>query len=169
MNGGLHAGVFDCLASRVLVSVRWLNVFERNKLPDLTSVSWPWCLILNTDPKDQPATHLLAFYAPSAGPVELFDLFGLFPINYGLDSLGTLHLDFPLQLPSTSVGGHYCIVYIYHRSRNKSLSDIIHLLLNMSNRHSWDKRYIHNLQNLFRIIIPCHPTKQCCKLQCQFC
>ena len=65
--GGLHAGEIECLVSRLLVGVCLLGVFARDELPDLTRESRPWCLILNTDPKDQPGTHWLALYAPRAG------------------------------------------------------------------------------------------------------
>ena len=82
MNGGLHAGEIDCLASRLLVGVRWLGVFTRDELRNLIRESRPWCLILNTDPKDLPGTHWLALNAPSVGPIELFDSFGLSPITY---------------------------------------------------------------------------------------
>ena len=166
---GLHAGEIECLVSRLVKGVRWLGVFPRDELPDLTRESRPWCLILNTDPKDQPGTHWLTLYATKAGPTGLFDSIGFSPINDNLDSLNLLHLGYPLQSPSTSVCGHYCIVYIYLRSRNKSLSEFFHLLLNISNRDSWVKRYILNLQNLFRILKPCHRTLQCCQLKCQFC
>ena len=168
-SGGLHAGEIECLISRLLVGVRWLSVFARDELPDLTRESRPWCLILNTDPKNQPGTHWLALYAPRAGPIELYDLFGFSFINYNLDSLNLLHLGYPLQSPNTSVCGHYCIVYIYICSRNKSLSEFFHLFLNISNRDSCVKRYIHDLQNLFRLFKPCHHTGQCCQLKCQFC
>ena len=94
--GGLHAGKIDCLVSRLLVGVRWLGVFARDEMPDLIREIRPWCLIFNTDTKDQPGTHWLALYAPKPGPIELFDSFGFSPINYSLDSLNPLHLRFPL-------------------------------------------------------------------------
>ena len=169
VDSGLHAGEIICLVSRLLVGVRWLGVFARDELPDLTREIRPWCLILNTDPKDQPGTHWLALYAAKEGRIELFDAFGLPPITYNLDSLKPLHLFYSFQSPSSSVSGHYCIVYIYLRSRNKSLNQIVHLLLNISNRDSWVKQYIHNLQNLLRILNPCHRTGQGCQLKCQFC
>ena len=169
IGNGLHAGEINCLVSRLMVGVRWLGVFARDELPYLTREIRPWCLILNTDPKDQPGTHWLALYAPKDGPIELFDSFGFSPITYSLNSLNPMHLLYSFQSPTSSVCGHYCIVYIYLRSRNKSLSQIFHLLLNISNRDLWVKRYIHNLQNLFRILKPCNRTGQCCQLKCQFC
>ena len=167
--GGLYAGEINCLVSRLMVGVRWLGVFARDELPDVSREIRPWCLILNTDPKDKPGTHWLALYSPRNGPREFFDSFGLPPSTYSLESLDPLHLLYSFQSPSTSVCGHYCIVYLFLRSRNKSLSQIFHFLLNISNRDVWVKRYTKYLQNLFRILKQCQHTGQCCQLKCQFC
>ena len=150
-------------------NVRWLGVFARDELPDLNREIRPWCLILNTDPKDQPGTHWLALYAPSARSIELFDSFGFSPSIYSLDFLNPLHSSYSLQSPSTSVCGHYCIVYIYLRSQNYSLYDIVDMLTDISNRDEWLKQYIYNMQNRLRILNPCHRTGKRYKLQCQFC
>ena len=123
---GLHAKEIDCLVSRLVNGVRWLGVFARDELPDMTSEIRPLCLILNTDPKNQPGTHWLALYAAVAGGIELFDSFGFSPKIFSLDFLDSSHLSFFLQSPSTSVYGHYCIVYIYLRSHNHSLIDIVY-------------------------------------------
>ena len=114
-------------------NVRWLKIFARDELPDLTSEIRPWCLIMNTDPKDQPGTHWLALYAPSARSIELFDSFGFFPSMYSLDFVDRLHSSYSFQSPSTSVCGYYCIVYIYLRSHNYSLYEIVDLLTDISN------------------------------------
>ena len=167
--GGLHAGEIDCLVSRLLVGVCWLGVCALDELPDFSREIRPWCLILNTHPKNQPGTHWLALYAPIAGGIEFFDLFGLSPRIYSLDFLDPLHLSFSLKSPSSSVCGHYCIVYIYLRSRNNLLSDIVNLLIKISSRNLWVRQYIQNLQLRLRIINPCHRTGQSCKFKCQFC
>ena len=171
MKGGsrLHAGKIECLVSRLVDNVRWLGVFARDELPEFTREIRPWCLILNTDPKDKPGTHWLALYAPLASRFELFDLFGFSPIMYRLDVLDPLHSSYSFQSPSTSVCGQYCIVYIYLCSHNYSLYDIVDVLTDISNRDEWLKQYIYNMQIRLRILNPCHLTGQCCKLQCQFC
>ena len=171
MGGGgeLHAGEIDFLVSRLLNGVLWLEVFARDELPELSREIRPWCLILNTDPKDKPGTHWLAFYAPIAGGIELFDSFGLSPRIYSLDILDPLHVSFSLQSPSSSVYGHYCIVYIYLRFRNSSLSDIFNLLIKISSQYLLVKQYIHNLQICDRILNPCYCTGQRCKFKCQYC
>ena len=75
---GLDAGEIDCLVSRLVDGVCWLGVFARDELPEVTREIPPWCLILNTDPKNQAGTHLLAFYAPLSNGIKLFDSFGFF-------------------------------------------------------------------------------------------
>ena len=167
--GGLHAGEIYCLVSRLLVGVCWLGVWARDELPELSREIRPWCLILNTDPKDQPGTHWLALYSPIAGGIELFDSFGLCLRIYSLDFLDPLHLSFSFQSPSSSVCGHYSIIYIYLCSRNNSLTDIVNLLIKISSRDLWVRQYIQNLQLRLRILNLCHRTGQSCKFKCQFC
>ena len=87
---------------------------------------------------------------------------------YSLDFLDPLNLSYSLHSPSTSVCGHYRIVYIYLCSYNYSLYDIVDMLSDNSNRDEWLKQYIYNMQIRFRILNPCHRTGQRCKLQCQF-
>ena len=166
---GLHAREIECLVSRLVDNVRWLGVFARDELTDLNREIRPWCLILNTDPKDQPGTHWLAHYAPSAGSIVLFDSFGFSSSMYSLDFLNLLHSSYSYQSPSTSVFGHYCIVDIYFRSHNYSLYNIVDLFTNISNSDEWLKQYIYNMQIRLRILNTCHRTGQRCKLQCQFC
>ena len=69
VGSGLHAGEIDCLVSKLVNGVRWLGVFAREVLPDVTREIRPWCLILNTDPKTQAGTHWLALYAPLSGGI----------------------------------------------------------------------------------------------------
>ena len=169
VSSGHHAGEMECLVSRLVDNVRWLGVFARDELPDVTREIRPWCLILNTDPKNQPGTHWLALNAPLSGGIELFESFCLSPSMYSLDFLDPLYSSFSIQSPSNSVCGHYCIVYIYLRSHNYVLSDIVVLLTDISNRDKWVKQYIYNMQIRLRILNPFHRTGQRCKLQCQFC
>ena len=127
VGSGLHAGEIECLVSRLVDNVRLLGVFARDELLDLTSEIRSWCLILNTDPKDQPGTHWIALYAPIARN-------SFSPSIYSLDFLDPLHLSYSLQSPSTSVCGHYCIVYIYLRFHNYSLYNIVDMLTDILNR-----------------------------------
>ena len=108
VGSGFHAKVIKCLISRLVDNVWWLGVFAREKLLYLTCEIRPWCLIFNTDPKDQPETHWLALYAFSACSIELFDSFGYSPSMYSLEFLNPLHSSYLLS-PSTSVCDHYLL------------------------------------------------------------
>ena len=66
---GLYAEEINCLISRLQIGVRWVGVFARDELPDVKHEVRPWCLILNTDPKDKPCTQWLALYATRNGPI----------------------------------------------------------------------------------------------------
>ena len=132
--GGLYAGEIDCVVSRLLIGVRWLGVFARDEMLDLTREIRPWCLNINIDSKDQSGTHWLILYAPIAGGIKLLDSFGLFPIIYSLDFLEFVYYSFLLQSLSSTVCGHYCIVYIYFRCCNNSLSEPLYLLTKISGR-----------------------------------
>ena len=59
-----------------------------------------------------------------------------------LNFLDPLHSSYSLQAFSTFVCGHYCIVYIYLRSYNYSIYEIVDLLTDISNRDEWLKQYI---------------------------
>ena len=60
------------------------------------------------------------------------------------------------------------VLFIYLRYYNYSLSDIVHLLTNISSRHVWVKQYIYKMQICLRILNPCHRTGQLCKLNVDF-
>ena len=126
IGSGLHAGEIDCLVSRLVDGVRWLGVFARDELLDVTRERRPWCLILNTDHKNQAGSHWLSLFASLAGGIELFDSFGFTPSMYSLDVLDHRHSPFLfVHLALFSLFFHYCIVYIYLRSHNYLLSDIV--------------------------------------------
>ena len=82
---------------------------------------------------------------------------------YNLYVLDPLHSSFSLQSPSTSVCGHFCIVYIYLRSNNYSLSDLVDLLTNISSPDVWIQQYIYNMHIRRRILNSCHRSGQRCK------
>ena len=87
VGNGLNAGEIDCVVSRLVVGVRWLGVLAHDELPDVTSEIGPFCLILNTDRKNQAVSHWLALYAFLSCFIELFYSFDLSPSIYSLDFL----------------------------------------------------------------------------------
>ena len=171
MSGGgkLYVGEIDCLVLRQLVEVRWLGVLRATNCLTFHSRSESgassWTLNLRS------VWHTLACNLCSycQWHLTIWFIFGLSPRIYSLKFLDPLHLSFSLKSPSSSLCGHYCIVYIYLRSRNNSLRDIVNLLIKISSRDWWVKQYIQNLQIRFSILNPCHLTGQRCKFKRQFC
>ena len=53
VGSGLHAGEIDCFVLRLVDGVRWLGVFARDELLDVTREIRLWCLILNTYQKNR--------------------------------------------------------------------------------------------------------------------
>ena len=173
---GLHSGEIDCLVSRIISSIplggrrlRWLGVFARDELPDLPMEKRPFALVINTDPHDKPGQHWLAIYAPIEGPYELFDSFGLAPSFYALDFVGPTHSLYSLQSYSSSLCGHYCIYFIYLRSREHSFQNIIEYLHRVLCPDRYILEYVHKLRECYLTLNPCHRTGQCSKIKCSFC
>jgi hypothetical protein len=185
---GLYGGEIDCLITRFLgdltpyfgkaasaqlmtrtPGVRWLGVFARDELPDLANERRPFALVLNTDPHDAPGEHWLAIYAPTDGPLELFDSFGLPPSAYGLDSLAPRHSRRPFQSYSSSLCGKYCIYFLYMRIHMHSFDQIISWLSRMHSPDQWVHNYVGQLHQTYRVVNPCQRTDQCFKIKCSFC
>ena len=179
---GLHSGEIVCLARRMLSdvtpndstirfclsSIRWLGVFARDELPDLTQMQRPFAFVFNNDPHDKPGQHWLAKYGPSDGPLEFFDSFGMPPSYYGLSTLFAYSC-ISLQLFSSALCGKYAIYFIYLRSRNVTFNKIISFLKSLSNSDLHVKTFVFSLQKAYRAIYPCHRIGQCCTFKCSFC
>ena len=97
---GLHSGEIEYLARRMLgdvttndsrirfclSAIRWLGVFARDQLPDLTQMQRLFAFVFNIDPHDKPGQHWLAIYGPCDRPLEFFDLFCMPPSYYGFST-----------------------------------------------------------------------------------
>ena len=116
-------------------SVHWLGVFARDQVPRLDrSQRRPFTMIVNTYTADKPGTHWLAFYAsaePKGVPLEMFDSYGMLPDMQALAHLAT-RINFSsvsYQSLDTSVCGHYCLFFIFHRAHGLSYASIEQILL----------------------------------------
>ena len=82
VGSGLTAGKIDCLVSMLVDVVSWLGIVARDELPYVTRKIRLWCLILNTDTKNQAKTIWLALYAPVYG--NAFELFNAFDFVFSI-------------------------------------------------------------------------------------
>ena len=99
------------------------KVIARDEVPK--TVEYPSCYIINTQPRSHEGEHWLAIYYDRHGNADFFDSYGEEPSKYGLKTF--------LDLTSTSWSynkkrlqgfssycGHFCLLYLFFRVRNKS-------------------------------------------------
>jgi len=166
---GLHTSEIECLARRVcLPPVKWLGVFARDQLPDLTHVPRPFALVFNTDPHNKPGQHWLAIYGSRDGPLELFDSFGMPPSYYGF-TISFIYSPSSFQSLASELCGNYTLYFICLRSRNISFNQIISFLKSITDPDNYIKNYVFSLQKEYRTLNPCLRTGQCCTAKCSFC
>ena len=143
---GLHSSEIECLARRMLFdenpndstiryylsSIRWLGLFARDKLTDLTQLKRYVVVVFNTDPHVKPGQHWLAIYRSCNWHLECFDSFGMPPFYYKLSTL-FVYFYISLQSFSSALCGNYAIYFIFLRSRNVLFNKIILFLKSRSN------------------------------------
>jgi hypothetical protein len=107
----------------------FLGVYARNRLPRCLPFGQCY-FIANTDPSNEPGTHWVAFYFNTAKrTAEYFDSYGQSPSAYptfeGYLRTHARHVSYNfkrIQALDSTACGHYCLYYLYQRSRGKSLS-----------------------------------------------
>ena len=98
------------------------GVYAADTLP--IHVGLPCAVIANTDPKNKPGEHWVAFFIDRNGVCEFFDSFGEPPIIghhkvfIKRNSYQCYYNNFPLQSPTSTVCGHYCLCFLYLKCMN---------------------------------------------------
>lgn len=107
----------------------FVGVFPCDKLPE--QISYPCCLVANTDPSTKKGQHWVAFHFDHRGNAEYFDSYGNPPIKSELlifflrKGKNWIWNTLPLQGLDSIVCGQYCIAYLTKRARGESLYDVI--------------------------------------------
>jgi len=109
------------------------GIYPSDKLPASVS-SYPALFIANVDTSDKPGSHWIAFYFTKDHEGEFFDSYGLPPSNYSRTFTGFLRNNsnswifntVTLQSVNSKVCGHYCLYFALFRSRQVSMSTIVH-------------------------------------------
>ena len=129
--------------------------------------TFPRGFVANTDPSTEPGTHWVSFYFPSREKGEFFDSYGYPPEYYGEPfqsyNVETIN-SHKLQSSWSEVCGHYCIFYLYHRSRGYSMSKIVNMF--SSNTMINDCKVSCYVKKHFNVVIGNQPDCgliQCCK------
>ena len=94
----------------------------------------PWGMVFNTDPIDKAGQHWLVLYAPEKSDrIDIMDSFGSESLStYGPEVQALLKkvnvIAHPcMQSERTYVCGHYCLAYLYARTKGKTLKEFVRL------------------------------------------
>lgn len=109
----------------------FLSVFPSDLLP-IKIRRYPACFVCNVDPSDQPGSHWLAFYIPSADKVEFFDSYGNTPdfyegpiADFASRYSRTIYNPLTLQTNVTAVCGQYAIYFLICKCRGETMSKFL--------------------------------------------
>lgn len=118
-----------CIREDPLLRDQCSGVFSLDKIPEITAI--PDCFILNLDKEKDPGSHWVALFIDHDGNGEYFDSYGRMPgkrtIREFLDqncSTWTWN-DKHLQSPYSSVCGHYCVFFLFHRVRGNPMHECV--------------------------------------------
>lgn len=109
----------------------FLSVFPSDLLP--TKITrYPACFVCNVDPSDQPGSHWLAFYIPSADKLEFFDSYGNTPdffqgpiCDFASRYSRIIYNPSTLQTNVTAVCGQYAIYFLICKCRGESMNKFL--------------------------------------------
>ena len=121
-----------------LTKESFAGVYACNQLSSIQINEYPKSFVVNTDPMELPGTHWIAIYFNEQMKGEFFDSYGKHPIHYNkyfLDFMNRTgvqweHNKIQLQSAFSSVCGQYCIYFLYHRCRKRSMSSIVNSFVN---------------------------------------
>lgn len=140
------------------------GIYPSDKLPASVS-SYPALFIANVDTSDKPGSHWIAFYFTKDHEGDFFDSYGLPPSNYSRTFTGFLNNNsnswifntVTLQSVNSKVCGHYCLYFALFRSRQVSMSTIVHRFSSNKMRNDFlVKRFIE--KHFRRLSLPKYHT-----------
>ena len=138
------------------------GVLPSDKLPNSVS-SYPALFIDNVDASDKPGSHWVAFYFTKDREGEFFHSYGLPPSNYTGTFSSFLNnnsngwtLTQRLCKALIQKSGHYCLYFALFRSRQVSMSTIVHRFPSNKSRNDFlVQRFI---EKRFPISLPKYRT-----------
>jgi hypothetical protein len=133
----MNSAELGCIAHCILkdnpAHLQFVGVFARNQINGFVrqckpSFYYPCCAILNTDDNKGPGEHWVAALFRSAYELEFFDSYAFTPTIYDFSFARSFTIitcsPYQLQADASDYCGHYCLYYLYQRSRNMSLDHV---------------------------------------------
>ena len=114
------------LKSDKVTNKNFKGIFPRDLLP--SKISYPASFIANNEDSNNTGQHWIAFYIDGEGILEFFDPMGLSPSYYGLDNyIENISNSYKFNKKQyqnffSSYCGHYCLLFLFLRNRNKTFN-----------------------------------------------
>ena len=114
------------------------GVYACDELTSIEVNEYPKLFVVNTDSMELPGAHWIAIYFNEQMKGEFFDSYGKHPIHYNkhfLDFMNRIavewkHNKIQLQSAFSTVCGRYCIYFLYHRCRKRTMSSTVNSFVN---------------------------------------
>lgn len=125
------------LRSRFDTRSTFVSVHSIDTLPELPRSRRPCSYVSNTASQYEDGEHWVAYYFPLRGIGEYFDSFGMDPSKESKRFLGNKYKQNTrfIQNPFTTVCGQYVVLYIWMRSNNFSMTDIVRIFSHEDKDH----------------------------------
>ena len=108
----------------------FVGVYPSDRLP-VQRVSWPCCVVINSDPAAEEGEHWVAVYITGGGLGVYFDSYGLYPANQNIqDFLGRntrlWHWNRqPIQSVLSDKCGYYCLYFLTKSTEGQGLARLL--------------------------------------------
>lgn len=117
----------------------FLGVFARDELPQINR--YPSCFIINTQKRNHPGEHWLAFYIDSNKICDFFDSFGNSPKFFKLEqyikkySNGVVYNQKQIQSWKSQNCGFYCLLFLILRSSGYNMENFVGFFYDLSEKN----------------------------------
>lgn len=109
----------------------FIGVYPSDGIPTY-NIRYPAACVVNTHNHRGPGEHWTALYIKSPEDVEFFDSYGKHPVQLSTDIneyiqrfKSGIRNRFQIQMWGSEVCGAYCVYYLYHRCRGRSMDAVL--------------------------------------------
>lgn len=187
----LRADVIDkTLKNNNFTKTVYQGIFPCDKLTDFVIPSFPCGIVVNFDPAKKPGSHWIGLYFDRFKNVEYFDTYAR-PINTNknifkfIQQNGNKAVKYltgsSVQDDSSSVCGHYTILFLLCRAKKISFSCFVNTFSDQSDNGEYDsvvKKIVNELISVSvnktmdptKVCVTCYcePSQTCCsKYECE--
>lgn len=161
--------LINSLASDNFCKKGHIGVYAADTLP--SALKLPALFIANTDVQSLPGSHWVAFHIDSGRHCEFFDSFGGQPIIpehmrfLAQTCKSWSHNNMSLQGFTSTVCGHYCVMFLAYKARGLSMDSFLSLFernQSVFNDKLVNQMYLNHFGKCTKVNFNSRIVNQCC-------